>query len=56
MTLISIMLLKFQSTDKINQFQLRHHFEENENMKLPIFWLCFPRRGLQPSIQAASEA
>ena len=33
MMLISVMVLKFESTVKIDQFWWRHHFEDNENMK-----------------------
>ena len=30
---------KFKNrTDKIEQIQLHRHFEDNENMKLPISW------------------
>ena len=36
MMLILIMVLKLESTDKINRIRCHHHFEDNENMKLPI--------------------
>ena len=35
--LISIMMLTFEPTDKINQILWHHRFENNENMKLPYF-------------------
>ena len=38
MMLIPIMVLTFQPTDKSNQILRRHHFQDNENMELPIPW------------------
>ena len=38
MILILIMVLKFKSTDKFHRIGSRHHFEDNENMKLPLSW------------------
>ena len=38
MMLILIMVLKFKSTDKFHRIRSRHHFEDNENMKLPLSW------------------
>ena len=35
--LISIMALKFESTVKIDRIRLRHHFEDNKDIKLPIY-------------------
>ena len=37
MMLIAVSVLNFELTVKINQIGLRHHFEDNENRKLPIF-------------------
>ena len=36
--LILIMVLKFKSTDKFHRIRWRHHFEDNENMKLSLSW------------------
>ena len=36
--LILFMLLKFESTVKTDGIGSRHHFKDNENIKLPISW------------------
>ena len=38
MMLISMMVIKFKSTDTINRIRGRHHFGDNNNIKLQIFF------------------
>ena len=35
--LISVMALKIESTVKIDRIRLRHHSEDNKDIKLPIY-------------------
>ena len=36
--LILMMVLKFESTFKLDGIRWCHHFEDNDNMKLAISW------------------